>query len=268
MATELLLVKLGGSLITDKRRPGVARDEVIRRLASEVAAVAAARPGGVLVGHGSGSFGHPAAERFQLGGGVTSTGQLPGVSRTQQAAARLHRRVVEALAEAGAAPFSLAPSSGMVAEGGVPAEVALEPLVGALGLGLLPVVYGDVVIDRRLGASICSTERVFESLAPRLAERGLRVGRVLWLGETDGLLDGRGERIARVAPGEGERALEHAGDAGGIDVTGGMRLRMETALRLAALGVTSQILDGRRQGLLERAARGEEDSGTLVEALP
>ena len=72
---------------------------------------------------------------------------------------------------AGLAPWSIAPSSCFVFQQGQPADLALEPLLLALGSGLLPVVYGDVVMDRGQGVAICSTERMLEALARRLPVR-------------------------------------------------------------------------------------------------
>ena len=168
-SAPLTLVKLGGSLITDKRRPGRARRQVIRRLAAEIAEAVKRRPGRLIVGHGSGSFGHPAAARHEVHKGARGGGRPAGAAETQARAATLHRLVSDALLEAGAAPFSLAPSSYMTASAGRPVGLAIEPLLLALGRGLLPVTYGDVVLDRRQGTAICSTETVFHAVvrAPR-----------------------------------------------------------------------------------------------------
>jgi isopentenyl phosphate kinase len=216
------------------------------------------------VGHGSGSFGHVAARRSGIAEGIRSAGQLPGVSLTQQRAADLHRLVVAALAEAGALPFSIAPSSCIVAADGRPAAFADEPLLLALGRGLLPVLYGDVVMDRQRGVSICSTEQVFEMVAGRLPERGWTVRRALWLGETDGLWDAAGRTVPRVSAGDFAAAARAIGAPAGTDVTGGMRHRVETALALARLGVPSLLLNGLTPGLLEKALRGEDVPGTEV----
>ena len=60
----LTLVKLGGSLITDKRVEKSFRRDVVKRLADEIAAARAVDPElKLLIGHGSGSFGHFAAKR-------------------------------------------------------------------------------------------------------------------------------------------------------------------------------------------------------------
>lgn len=262
--TLLTFVKLGGSLLTDKRRPESLRRDLLQRLAREVSEAAARLPGALVVGHGSGSFGHVSARDFRIHEGISSTEQLPGVSRTQDLAARLHRHVVAALLEAGALPFSFAPSSALFFSDGRPAGALVEPMVGALGLGLLPVVYGDVVMDRRRGAAICSTELAFERLAAGLAEHGWKVSRVLWLGETDGVYDDQGATLPTIT--SRREAAAHAGSAAGIDVTGGMRHRLESALRLAQLGATSWILDGRREGIVARALAGEPVPGTRVDA--
>ncbi|HYO13774.1 MAG TPA: isopentenyl phosphate kinase [Thermoanaerobaculia bacterium] len=261
---SLILVKLGGSLITEKSREGTARREVIARLAGEIAQAAATIPERIVLGHGSGSFGHVAAQRFGIASGARSPEQLPGVCVTQERAAALHREVTGALAAAGALPFSIAPASCVVAEAGRPVALAEEPLLLALERGLLPVTYGDVVMDRAWGASICSTERLFDLMAIRLLERGLFVRRVLWLGETAGLYDAFGRTVPRVSEKTAPRALKAIGAPAGTDVTGGMRHRLETALALARHGIPSLLADGLIPGLLESALRGEEVPGTEV----
>jgi isopentenyl phosphate kinase len=310
---ELTLLKLGGSLITDKTAVEAARPAVLARLAAEIAA--AGPPAGLLVAHGSGSFGHVAARRHGIAGGLrsprggagssgggeaagaggggdrgnsTGTGensqaaaagdgrddgldtgaaQLAGVSLTQQRAAALHWQVMAVLAAAGLRPFSIAPSSTLVAAGGRPAAIAVEPLLLALGCGLLPVLYGDVVMDREQGVAICSTERLFELLAGELPAHGLRVRRAVWLGETDGVYDAAGRTVPRLEAGDraaAERLRAAIGAAAGTDVTGGMLHRVETALALAARGIPSLIANGATAGLAAAALRGEPVAGTEI----
>ena len=256
---DTVLVKLGGSLITEKTDArGAVRREVLARLATEIASALPRLPERLVLGPGSGSFGHVAAREHGIAEGLRSPAQLPGISRTQERAAALHREVLSALTAAGLAPFSIAPSSCMVFAAGRPAELADEPLRLALDAGLLPVVYGDVVMDREQGVAICSTERILEMLAGRLAVR-----RVLWLGETDGVYGEDGRTRPRISSLEGIGGMRFTSPAG-TDVTGGMRHRVETALALARQGVRSVILNGLTPGLLERALLGEIVPGTEV----
>ena len=69
--TMLIFLKLGGSLITDKNTPRALRPELLARLMREIAEARAARPGmRIVLGHGSGSFGHVEARRYGTRAGV------------------------------------------------------------------------------------------------------------------------------------------------------------------------------------------------------
>lgn len=260
----VVLLKLGGSLITEKERPDTPRLDRIRRLAGEIAGALPELEEALIIGHGSGSFGHSAAARHGLGAGPVGPEAGAGVVETQERAAALHRLVMDALREAGVPAFSVSPSGAVVAAAGAVAAWVVEPLVLALGLGLVPVLYGDVVLDREHRAAILSTETILEAVAERLERLGWRVRRALWAGATDGVLDEARRPIPLVRGDAPEAALGAARGAGATDVTGGMAHRLATALRLARRGVPSWIGDGREEGALARALRGETASGTRV----
>ncbi len=264
--TELVIVKLGGSLITDKRRDAHPRTRVIRRLAREIAGAGGHLGEKLLLSHGSGSFGHATAARHGIGSGPLGPDSGYGASATRHQAARLHDLVTGELLAAGLAPFTWAPSSAVVARAGRPVSGAIEPLLAALDFGLLPVVYGEVVTDREWGASIVSTEAVLRYLSGRLRRRGLAVRRVLWLGATAGILDGEGETVPRIDLSSYARVRRMIGATAGTDVTGGMLLRLETTRWLARRGVESWIVDGRSPGLLAAALEGRDVPGTRFAA--
>jgi len=270
--SDALLVKLGGSLITDKGRKATARPRVIARLAREIAAARPHLEEKLILGHGSGSFGHMAAARHGLGKGPytppESSGEhqrLRGIAETLDQAAQLHRQVIAALLEAREVPFGWAPSAALGGRAGRPAGGGrIDSLLSALNLGLLPVVYGDVVLDHLWGASIFSTEVVVQYLVGRLRRRNVRVRRLLWCGETDGLYDAAGKTIAVIDPSNHAHARAQIGGTEGTDVTGGMHLRLETTRTLAEAGIESWLINGKTPGLLEAALRGEAVPGTRV----
>jgi len=266
MPRPIVLLKLGGSLITDKTRPGVARHAAILRLAEELAS-AAKHPRGprLVVGHGSGSYGHAAAADGGLTPGANARRRVDAISRTQHRAAELHRLVVAALVNAGARPFSFAPSSFLCATNGRVGRPFVEPIFEALDLGLLPVVYGDVVLDRRRGAVVVSTEELFLLLVKEAARRRSPVVRAVWLGETDGVRDDGGT-IARLSAAAALRTARQVTGASGADVTGGMALRLRAAGALAKAGISSSIVDGRRAGAIAAAIAGRASGGTRVDA--
>ncbi len=74
---DLVVVKLGGSLITDKRTDSTLRPEVLARLCREIAAGREQLEESLMVTHGSGSFGHVAARRheYELRSGSSKDGK-------------------------------------------------------------------------------------------------------------------------------------------------------------------------------------------------
>ena len=278
----LLLIKWGGGLLTDKRDSESLDQDRLDRLSRELVDGCGTSGVKVVLGHGSGSFGHWSAKDSFLSApepiqGPLQDNQLTAIARTADAAGRLHRCVVKSLLAAGGLPFSWLPSSA-VAENGrdqrrldqgsqekKDVEVVLNarPVSEALARGLLPVTMGDVVLSGEVGANIWSTERVLETLAEALPKEDCRVERVLWLGNTNGILDGSGDRIDVIDRRRAANAADYIGGSDGVDVTGGMRLRFETCRRLAASGIESWILDGREAKVLESALQGVRVEGTV-----
>ncbi len=115
-----VFLKLGGSLITDKRQPETPRADVIRRLAEEIAqAQRANKDLRLVVGHGSGSFGHVFGQRYGTRDGVRTAEGWYGFAATGDAAARLNRLVVEALLAAGIPAWSIQPGATLRCRRGV-----------------------------------------------------------------------------------------------------------------------------------------------------
>ncbi len=249
-AGATLFLKLGGSLLTDKTQTEALRHDVLARLAAEIAAARAARPGLRLVlGHGSGSFGHVAAARHGTRVGVAGVAAWQGFAEVSDAAARLNRRVVAALLAAGVAAVGLPPSASAVVADGHIQQLAVAPVVAALEAGLLPVVFGDVAFDTVRGGTIISTEEVLDFLAPPL-----RPSWLLLAGETAGVLDATGSVVGRITPATLPEMLPALGGSRGTDVTGGMATKVMAVLDLAAAlpGLRVRIFSGLEPGLLTR----------------
>ena len=255
--SELVFVKFGGSVITDKTRAETARPDVIARLAREVASARAERPGLALVlGHGSGSFGHMAARRFGTREGVHGVDAWLGFAEVATVAARLNRIVVDALQEAGVPVWSVQPSASARCDGGKLQSMELAPVIQALEHGLVPVLYGDVALDRNQGGTIISTEQIFAYLAGHL-----HPDRLILVGAVDGVFDGDPlrEPVARRIPGisaanwASVRAL--LGGSHGVDVTGGMLAKVEEMVDLARRmpGLEIQLMSGEPADALKMA---------------
>ncbi len=255
----LIFVKLGGSLITDKSTPETPRPDVIRRLAEEVRRALERRPDlRVLLGHGSGSFGHVVGQKYNLREGIASPRGWEGYVRTAAAAARLHHIVVDLCLEVGLWVVSLPPSASAWCVDGRLVSMDTRPHRTLLSHGVIPLVYGDVALDKVRGATIVSTEEVFAHLAR--AEPALRPEHIILVGNVDGVYtaDPHREPSARPIPHltpEEALQLSSLGGSHGIDVTGGMagKVREMALLARALPGLTVHILSGQIPGALEEA---------------
>lgn len=138
----------------------------------------------MVIANVSGLFGHiVTAENLIEDEGRA---KASGTSATQGAAHLLHAIVIIALLAAGVAAYSLAKSSLFGRESGAVGLLSEEIIILAMYLGLTPILFYYVAMDRALGASILSTESLYIGLERSRA--CLRLNSVLWMGNTDGVL--------------------------------------------------------------------------------
>jgi isopentenyl phosphate kinase len=268
--SELVFVKLGGSVITDKLRPSTARPEVIRQLAGDLLAALEARPEmRILLGHGSGSFGHGPALKYHVRQGIGPEGDWWGFAKTGAAAARLNRIVTEAFLESGVPVWSVQPSASARCLGGRLVDMAVHPIRAALDRGLVPLVYGDTALDEEQGCTIVSTEELFSFLVRQLpVRRVVLVGAVDGVYDRDPMTDPRGVQIPCITPASFARMQAQLGGSHAVDVTGGMLTKVREMVALVADGDVdcAHLISGQRRGALTRVLLdGGKREGTVIE---
>ncbi len=264
--TMLTFLKLGGSLITDKTTPRAVRPEVLARLMREIAEAHAARPEmQIVMGHGSGSFGHVEAKRYRTRAGVRTDEDWQRYAEVQWVAGLLNRLVVDAARAAGLPIFNCPPSASALCEDGRLVSLAVEPVRAAVEHSLIPLVYGDVAADAVRGGTIISTEDEFRLLAPHLGPE-----RILLAGIEPGVLTHwpDGEVIPAITAVETRQgaSLQNIGASHAADVTGGMESKVREMLALveAAPDCTVQIFSGEAPGQVRAALLGEAIPGTII----
>jgi isopentenyl phosphate kinase len=255
---NLFFLKLGGSLITDKTHPHTPRLEVLARLAGEIAAARQANPAmKLLIGHGSGSFGHVPASIYGTRQGVHTSEEWQGFIEVWKEAAALNHLVVEALFSVGLPAIALPASAGVVTSDGQVSAWNLAPLFSALQAGLLPVIYGDVIFDQRRGGTILSTEDLFEYLAPQLHPQ-----RLLLAGLEEGVWEDFPtctQLIPQINPQNFSLIAQALGGSAAVDVTGGMESKVRQMLSLVEgnPGLEVWIFSGQKSGNVCQALSGK-----------
>ena len=265
---NFVYIKLGGSLITDKRAVETPRWPVIKRLAQEIAAARRADPGlRLLIGHGSGSFGHVVGSRYGTRQGVITSEEWYGFAATADAAARLNRIVAAALLAEGVPAWSIQPSVDLRCQDGRIVAGPLAAVQEALAHNLVPLIYGDVALDSVRGGTIAGTEEIFDWLADHLPPH-----RMILAGEVDGVYtsdpqrDPAAQPIPVITPETLSAMVQGLGASIGTDVTGGMLAKVQQAVQMVARhpGLRVLICSGLIEDSVYRALTNEPFTGTVV----
>ena len=277
---ELVFLKLGGSLITDKTQPYTPRLDVMEDLALQIKmALQADSELRLVIGHGAGSFGHVPASEYHTRDGLppratqlahrerdtTEENYWKGFAEVWYQASALNRFVMKALHKAEVDTISLSPVSSVISSSGQVSVWETTPLRMALSAGIVPVIHGDVVFDEIRGGTILSTEDLFGYLA-----RALNPDRILLAGLEAAVWEdfpARTKKISKITPASFKEVSAGVGKAAGADVTGGMESKVKQMLDLVnETSVHSiQIFSGNEAGNLTRALMGET-IGTIITA--
>jgi isopentenyl phosphate kinase len=221
---SLVVLKLGGSVVTDKDEPETVDEDGLAAAADAVAALADV--GQVVVVHGGGSFGHHHAAEH----GVSAdegTHDAAGVRAIHDAMKRLNDAVLDALAERDVAALPVHPLSTGARSADGSLSLSLTAVETMLAEGFVPVLHGDVIAHAGAGASIVSGDDLVVSLAS-----GLDADRVGLCSTVPGVLDTEGEVIPEITA--FADAADALGESESTDVTGGMAAKVQKLLALGA----------------------------------
>jgi isopentenyl phosphate kinase len=246
---KLVVVKLGGSVITDKSMPLSFRSDAAVALAEEIAASDQM----TVVVHGGGSFGHPVAKQHGLSSEADS-GDAVGVSLTRASMLDLNRLVCKTLTDARVYPYVFSPFD-LFAKAG-PAALA-SWIRGLLKSGMTPVTFGDVV-PHQGGFRVLSGDSIVAELAKVLKPDGC-----VFAVDADGVYEPNSRVIIpELTPAKARRLTISRGD----DATGGMKLKLEVAAKIAVGRVPVRFVSGYRRNEFSKAIKGLDFYGTLVQA--
>lgn len=255
---KITLIKLGGSIITVKDKPLTPRPDIIEQLAIDVARYQAQNPDThIILGNGAGSYGHYLVQQYGLKDGIKTREQVQGFCEVQNAVAELNRIVVKALLKQVLPVCTVQPSAIMVSQEAREKDIFLQSIAMMYVTGIIPVLYGDIILDTKLGCHIFSTEDLFHLLI----QADMPIQEVIHITQVDGVLD----KQKQVIPEINEESWKEVQDAiyapNGFDITGGMKHKIEAALEYAKKGVETRIINGEKPDIFNQ-------TGTRISSLP
>lgn len=231
------VLKLGGSVITEKGTPETVDEAALEMAASIIGSTVNApadtdadadadgsTDDSLVVVHGGGSFGHPAAAAHDVSA-TTGTHDSGAIRAIHQAMGRLNEQVLDALQEAGAPAVPVRPLSLVHRSADETVHYPKQPVASMLAEGFVPVLHGDVVLHEGRGATILSGDDLVVGLA-----RTLDADRVGVCSTTPGVLDQSGAVIPEIT--SFDAVAEAVGESESTDVTGGMAAKVQALLEL------------------------------------
>ncbi len=240
----MILVKLGGSVITDKTTYRTFREGSVRRLAREMSTTDEQK----IVVHGAGSYGHIYAKEYALQSGLKEKRQIEGVAKVMHDVRELDNLVVGAFNDEGMWSAAVPPGSSVIMKGGILSRMDIWPFERYLKIGITPVTFGDVALDNEKGVSICSGDQLMVRLAKRFRPR-----KVIFCADVDGLFtaDPNCDPTATLIENVDQNTLSTIPRTDRcVDVTGSIYAKIEYMLQIAKHAGECKIINGNAEGRL------------------
>ncbi len=243
----MLLIKLGGSVITDKNIYKNFREDTLRRIVK-----ALPREDMVIV-HGGGSFGHVLAHKYRIIDGFEEHKRM-GFARIGLDMMELNSLVLSILHENDIPGISVPPHAFHI----FGEDIDLSLFDAYLSLGFVPVTYGDIILDREQGINICSGDYLMLHLAEKF-----RPEKTIFLTDVDGIYDRNPQEDGAELLPVLDRGCSPGTGVNVKDVTGGMEYKIRI-MREIAKHSKVYVLNGFYPERIRKVLNDEDFIGTVV----
>lgn len=259
---ELIILKLGGSVITDRHSkiPKINLKDM-ERVSEEISLVYDPQEISLILIHGAGSYGHNIVKKTEINKGIKTNEQLRDFAETQRLQNELNCIFTKHLIEKGLPAIPCQASASAIIESGKLINMSISAIKGFLKIGLIPVLYGVPAYDIIQKCSILSGDQI----APYLAVK-LKAKKIIYLTDTNGVFvsdphkDPNAKLIREINFKNINQVKEFLKGSAVCDVTGGM---LGKIVNLIGTNIESQILSIFPPGNIIRAIKGEK-IGTII----
>lgn len=251
LTVKTVIIKLGGSVITNKAIPYHFNAEITRNLCQDLVT---AGDRYVLV-HGAGSFGHPLAKKYHLDQGFsggTKDEKVKGAAQTHQSVRDLNGMVIHTLLDVGIPAVSLSPFLFFNSFFGT------DLFSRIVEFGFTPVTFGDVVL-RDNNITIYSGDFLMKKIALELNPK-----KAIFVTDVDGIFPDPGD-TTKILTDTTLKEVEKVALRGSshTDVTQGMAGKIKEIKDMVKRGIEVDIINGRKPQCLLNAIKGNA-AGTRI----
>ena len=243
----MILIKLGGSFITNKNKPLSPRKKAVDMVAKNLRKVSEPM---VLV-HGGGSYGHYWSVKYGMHTKPKKY-DVRGVAVVKNSMVELNRIVLDTLLKNKLNPYCLPPTDFM--QGNMPVTEKIRAIAKVSKSDLIPVTFGDALWYGQNKTYILSGDKIMTHLA-----RVLKPRLCIFALNEDGLYSDLKEKKL-VQEFKNEKPVMSGNT---MDVTGGMVRKVEEAVKISGGGTRVFFVNGNKPERIVKAVKNNKFVGTV-----
>ena len=262
---DITLIKLGGSVVTDKSKNQHYRQEMVRQLGKELAEYQQQTNELFFIGHGQGSYAHPIVKKYSEHFTSKDAFQAHKMVEMLRVISKLHEQILDDLIDCGLPTVSYRFSQQAFLNHVGKIDMQLDLLELLLDLQTAPLTTGDIVVDVNKGNAVLSTEKIFFKLINHLQQSTkFRVKRVAYVTEVEGVLDHDRQLMTHIGANQKLDESMFFSDSAQSDVTGAMKHKVESAQAVARQGIPVAIFSPLIKNNLSNYLNEKSWRGTLI----
>jgi isopentenyl phosphate kinase len=243
----MILIKLGGSIITNKGKPLSPRRKTIDILVKSLKKIS--EP--IIIVHGGGSYGHYWSVKYDMHTKEKKY-DIRGVAIIKNSMIELNKIILDSLLKNKLSPYCLPPTDFMSGNKSISKKVKeIEKIAKS---GMIPVTYGDALWYGQNKTFILSGDKIMTHLAKTLKPRLT----IFALNEDGVYSDLKSKKLIYELKGERPSISENK-----MDVTGGMTRKIEEASKIAKMGMNVFFVNGNKPERIVKAVKNSKFEGTV-----
>jgi len=243
----MILIKLGGSIITDKEKPLRPRKKVVENIVKNLKKIN--EP--MILVHGGGSFGHYWSVKYDMHTKPKKY-DMHGVAIVKNSMIELNKIILDLFTKNKLNPYSIPPTDFM--SGNKPIAKKIKEIENIAKSELIPITYGDALWYGNKKTYILSGDKIMTHLAKILKPKLI----IFVLNEDGVYSDLKTKKLIYELKGENPKISENK-----MDVTGGMTRKIEEATNIAKLGMNVFFVNGNKPERIVKAIKNKKYEGTL-----
>jgi len=185
MKRNLFIIKIGGSVITDKSKARSAfRQKIVRRIVKEIVQAKKTKNFDLILVHGAGAYPHYLTTKYRISEGFKGTKSAFGFAHIKQELFKLNNLFWSECLKAGLAVSTVQPSAVIFTKNGKIKSFDTGFIEALLKIGITPVLMGDDSIDETRGISVLSGDKIVAYLGKKFKAK-----KIIFVSDVEGVYD-------------------------------------------------------------------------------